>query len=328
MRSINNVDKNNIITINLKTPVKILGKDCEKISIDKNNFIDAFYPKIWSQLSMAEQMNAIVFAFDYLTNKDWSIHNERPQLVFCCGTKDSFEGSFSVSKKHSIVELSMDKLIYEKNYSIELLATLEHELHHCKQYIMKNQTLNRIDANNKRGISNKTLTEYERILMTNSVGNLFDLCMNQAKDIDLMKFYSSYLIIDPKEESYVKYWEKIKNNADWEKLIEILYFMDIQEQGAYNKESNFLRIVDKYFKDTFDDYKIKLNLQTGYDFAYDNLQLLNEKYGFNLKEEDLQEFKKINTIMANIVKKQNGICYFSSEDLDNVTFFFRLLGSY
>lgn len=321
LRSIYDIDKNKTITVKLKQKVKKQGKNISTVIADKNNYLDLFCPDIWEQLKINQKMQAIVFAYDDLVQKDITVINERPQLVFVCSSAN-YDASNYLSGNQNIVNVNMDTFVMDNfNSPIYLLTTLKHELTHCKQSVLVKQLKDRISSNNKKGISNKNLNEYELSLLT-EYGQYFSNCNEVAKSQNLPFEYSHLIQHNKKDLELLFFWEENKDKYTFNLFLTIFYMLDASEQGAYNKGANYTTSLHNYYSANFDEY------DKDFDALYPNVEVyaiikqLNTRLNCNFKLEDIEEFKKINTILANSISKDKyGLNCFSQIYLDDKNFF-------
>ena len=155
-RSVNNITKNASFVVELPKPIKANGKEQSVFEINKNNFLDAFYPKIWKHLNLQQKLLSTNFAFEDMVAKDIELSKAKPKLLFGFSTAKYIAAKQYAKNNKQIIEIPVD--VFLSNGSIDLLKTLRHEVFHAQQTIKSAKQLDKIVANNKRGISNQNLT--------------------------------------------------------------------------------------------------------------------------------------------------------------------------
>lgn len=321
LRGVYNLDKDKEITVNLSQPVVKNNRVIDKIVANQQNFLDLFYPAVWQQLNMQQKMAATVFAFNGLAKQDITIKKQRPQLVFIC-SNTGYDGLCYLKGKQNIIDISLNTFfINNQSKPMLLLASLKHELTHCKQNAVKQKIIDKINANNKRGVKNSHLTDYQLNLLL-EFGQYFNDCNDIAREKYLPFEANTFNIIDQKEYDYICYWEKVKNKYDFRSFLTLFYLVDSSEDSAFNKSANYIASVEKYYADNFNGYKSQQYIPAAEQIVQSTIDELNTKYKFKLKPEDVAEFKKINEILSGLIdKKEIGGASLDILYVDNKNFY-------
>ena len=124
------------------------------------------------------------------------------------------------------------------------------------------------------------------------------------------------------EYDYISYWNKVKDNFDWQMLLEIPYALEDIEKGAFDKQKSFIESVKRYYEQKFDYCKAKDDF-LNFDFdASKNIEFLNGAYDFNLDKDSVEQFKKLNQIVScDIRKNPFGEYYYNNSSLTSPNFF-------
>lgn len=316
-RSVNNITKDASFKMELPKPIKVNGAEQSVFVINKNNFLDAFYPAIWQHLDMKQMMLSINFAFENMIQSDAELAKTKPKLLFGFSTAAYIGAKQYEMNNKQIVEFPVSEILMSES-SIKLLKTLRHEVYHAQQSIKTKKQLSKIAANNERGISNENLTDHELSMLSPIGTGIF------AKLNDFVIETEALDIFLPRhpEYSHISMWNKIKSYNSWDILLSIPYLLEDIEKGAFDKQKSYAKTVKKYFEQKFGFNNVQdelLDLECDVDFS---MQMLNTHFGFNLDQDSLEQFKKLNQIVSCDIKKNPfGEYYFNNNNLTSPQFF-------
>lgn len=303
LRSYFDIDANKTIIVDLKHPVVKNGEQYKQVISNKNNFLDLFLFDIWKQLDMGQRLQAIFFAYKNMIETETELISNQPQMLFNC-ENCGFRGVYYTLKNKSYIEISVQHLLNNDKNPLNLLATMRHELYHCQQDIYRNNLIKKIITNNKNGIKNTFLDNYSiNMLLDNYDYTAY--CNDVAKRKDLILLYEKNKDFNEDTYNLVKYWNSIKFTESWERILELLYFMQDLESAAYNKGAKYVENVNKYFLENFENYQT-YTIDNTDKILKSKIKKLNNSFNFNLTYEDLTEFEKINTLLVAGNLKNNG----------------------
>ena len=304
VKSLFKIDNNSSFTVQFNKPLVKNNQTLNKIEIDKNNYIDAFYPPIWYNMTFEQRLTAMYFTFNACVKRYPALQDVKPQLIFDFNAPKNNIGAQILIGKKTYVTLSATNAYKDLFDSIQVLNTIFHEVEHCNQCKMYNEVVNRVNANNKRQISNINLSKYDFDLLTPFSSAEFIMCNQEILDEKFKRHVKEHLGKNNLEYKYAKYLDYVKNKDSWQLLLHLCYLSDVREVGAVNKASRLTNSAIKYYKQMYKN-------SVGYDFFYHApnakeralvvMSYINKKYNFQLKAEDIEEFKKLNSIIQNDV---------------------------
>ena len=303
IRSLYKIDKNNTVTIHLNEPVIKNGEVCEKISLNKHNYLDAFFPKIWHQLNIKERLNAVVFAFDDCVQSHTELVKNNPRLIISFSLPDELYGMQDNQKDELIVQMGLRRLTTRDLDPMEVLSTIHHEIYHCKQCEMRKRIIDKIKSDKKRNITKHNLSDYELSILNNTDSDIFLQYKGDIEFFNYEKFFKSRFGETHPDYKYASYFQSLKDDKEWHYLLKICYYVDAYETGAFDKETHLANKINKYFKATFQDSNKDYNFISAQQIALNLMKKLNTYYGFKFKPSDIDEFRKISQMTSNDPKK-------------------------
>lgn len=307
LRSYYNINSTNEAVVNLKMPVFYDDEPIEKVYINKNEFIDCFFPKIWKQLKPEHKMLATYYLFEHLVDSNSEVKKLSPSLVFAPS-----ENSASTMPNNS-VHISIDLFLKRNKGSMEILNMLSHEVHHLRQNIYLDDIINKIHHSNKIGkvLTREDIGEYEFSMINANDGNrISEINANIAeydenfetlkKNIKNLQYKNSNKKIYIQDEKYLDYLKEICEDDGWQGLLHLFYLLSPGEISSYNKGGNFVKSVRKYFDKHFEPIKYTNDFGEFHNSKQeieDTIEILKSS-GFYFHQDALQELEKLMKIIT------------------------------
>lgn len=285
LRSYFGLEKDRAINVSFAMPVLYDGKYINNIEISKNNFLDAFYPKVWKQLIFGQKLLAICHAFQYIVNSDTQLKQHKPNIIFNAQADDVELGAMMENNGKNEFHISVDYLMKKSSNSITILNTIAHELYHAKQVLQTTGKTN--------------LDDYNKELKSSFSGNVWaDLNYAiESKELQEDLLFSLNNVENPiKDLKYFDYWLQIKDDVEWREIMYLAYINCAKETGAFDKAEKFSSSALRYFEKNFEkipEKYLQIDIYNTNQSNKDSIEVLNS-YGYNLKPEDIKVFREIN----------------------------------
>lgn len=302
-----NLTSNKKVVAKISKPILCEKKYIDQIVITQNNFLDAFYPKIWSELNAEAKFTAIYNLYHFLT-KTYLKTDASNTLIFspttnCSGLSRNVKGQFQTI-------LSLEKLLADDANPIDCLNTIIHELYHVKQNYnlakIKKQLL--LQKQQGKFLDINKINKYYFEMVSWYTGSTWDSYNDEIDDEHLRKILLNNATKTKNPQSnidYLNYWFQISKTSSWYDLLGLVYYNSVKESGAFNKAYKLQMSIVNYLKSRFgDDLKNAISDISTQNAKQNTLHIIeklkNDGYKISLK--DVEELKKLNTMLTSKIQ--------------------------